>query len=318
MTSIPTRIWGQSRISALAASILFGSYVAACSSGNDLESDQHRHTAAPRLTYAPHVESGDDQSEAGRADDPPEVAEIIQMHRKAVEITVRAQFAVMHMIRPGLREGDLKRTVREVFSAGGASGTCFPSIVGSGPNTTVIHHSGSSRVLREGDLVVVDIGAAYKGWCSNLTRTYPASGEFTDRQRAIYQLVLDAQRAAIAFIVPGRTSMSQVHAFTQSYLRRSPLRARDRDGQLRTMDAFFPHSVGHYLAREVHPPADYSQSIPIGQVFTIEPGIYIESEQIGVRIEDDFVLTEDGARSLGESLPADSEAIEAMIGRSRG
>jgi len=289
MTSVLKRIRGQSRIFALTRSILLGGLVGGCSSENDL----------------------------GR-NDPPEVAEIIQMHRKAVEITVRAQFAVMHMIRPGLREGDLKRAVREAFAAGGASGTCFPSIIGSGPNSTVIHYAGTSRVLREGDLVVVDIGAAYEGWCSNLTRTYPANGKFTERQRAIYQLVLDAQRAAIAFIVPGQTSMNEVHAFTQAYLRRSPLRARDREGQLRTMAAFFTHSVGHYLAREVHPPADYSRAIPIGQVFAIEPGIYIESEQIGVRIEDDFVLTEDGARNLGESLPADPEAVEAMIGRGEG
>lgn len=246
-------------------------------------------------------------------DDSSELTEIAGLHRKAAEITVLAHFEVMKVIRPGLREGDLKRTIDQVFAANGASGVCFPHIVGSGPNSTIPHYDGDQRILEEGDVVVVDIGASYAGWCADIARTYPVGGRFTARQREIYRLVLDAQGAAAAHVVPGQTSMRDLDALVRRHFQQSPLRARDRSGLLQTMDSFFQHYVGHYLAREVHPPADYSSPIPLDQVFVIEPGIYVESEGIGVRIEDDYVLTEQGPLRLSGSLPSTPEAIERTI-----
>ena len=252
-----------------------------------------------------------------RSSEPPPLTRVDIMHRRAAAITAQAQLSVMRTIRPGITEGNIKNIVDATFAASNASGICFPHIVGAGPHSTDIHYQGSRRVLAEDDVVIVDIGAAYEGWCADITRTYPANGRFTGRQRQLYDLVLDAQQAAAAYIVPGRTSINELTSFVQAYFRQSRLHARDTQGRLRTMDAFFPHSAGHYLGRQVHPRADYSQPIPLGQVFTIEPGIYIRSEATGIRIEDDFLLTEDGPWNLWHPLPATAAAIESLISAGR-
>lgn len=246
-------------------------------------------------------------------DDPTVLTGIARRHRRAAEITALAHRRVMSMLRPGLSEGALKAAIDDVFAEHGASGAAFPHIVGSGPNSTIIHYEGSRRILQPGDVVVVDIGAKYRGWAADITRTYPVSGHFTRRQRDIYQLVLGAQSAAAAHIVPGRTSIAELTAFVAAYFRQSSLRARDSRGRLRAMDIFFTHSAGHYLARQVHPPADYARPIPLGQVFTIEPGLYIPGEGLGVRIEDDYFLTDDGAWNLWPDLPSDPDTTEALI-----
>lgn len=252
-----------------------------------------------------------------RPSNPPVLARVARAHQRAAAITAQAQRAVMRAIRPGMTEGDIKDIVDAAFAAHGASGTCFPHIVAAGPNSTEIHYAGSSRVLQDGDVMVVDIGAVYEGRCADITRTYPVSGRFAARQLELYDLVLDAQQAAAEYIVPGQTSISELTGFVQAYLRQSRLRARDARGRLRTMDAFFTHSVGHYLGREVHPPARYDQPIPLGQVFTIEPGLYIERERTGIRIEDDYVLTADGPWNLWSALPSAAHVIESLISAAR-
>lgn len=243
----------------------------------------------------------------------PQLTEVAQQHRRAAAITARAQVEVMRRMRPGMTEGEIKDIVDQVFAAAGASGRCFPHIVAAGPNSTVLHHPGSRRPLQRGDVLLVDIGATYDGWCADITRTYPVSGRFTARQRQIYELVRAAQQAAVAHIVPGRTSIRDLSGLVSAYFRQSPLRARDRAGRLRTMDRFFVHSAGHYLGRQVHPPANYARPIPLHQVFTIEPGIYIDSEELGVRIEDDFVLTAQGPWNLWQALLSAPDAIEAAL-----
>lgn len=252
-----------------------------------------------------------------RPSEPPSLSRVVRAHQRAAAITAQAQRAVMRAIRPGMTEGDIEDVIDATFAASGASGICFPHIVAAGPNSTEIHYAGSSRVLQSGDVMIVDIGAAYEGLCADITRTYPVSGRFSSRQRELYELVRDAQQAAADYIVPGETSIYELTGFVRAYLRRSPLRARDARGRLRSMDAFFPHSAGHYLGREVHPPARYTQPIPLGQVFTIEPGIYIDSEDTGVRVEDDYVLTEDGPWNLWSALPSEADVIESLISAAR-
>jgi Xaa-Pro aminopeptidase len=247
----------------------------------------------------------------------PTLTEIGRQHRRAAAITARAHVEVLRRVQPGMTELELAGIIDQTFAAAGASGRCFPSIVAAGPHSTVLHHEPGRRALQRGDVVVVDIGATYQGWCADIARTYPVSGRFTARQRQVYELVLDAQQAAAAYIVPGRTSMRELTAFVMNYFRQSPLRARDRTGRMRSMDRFFTHSAGHYLGREVHPPANYAAPIPLHQVFTIEPGLYIESEELGVRIEDDFVLTEGGAWNLWPALPSAPADIEAAMAGAR-
>jgi Xaa-Pro aminopeptidase len=144
------------------------------------------------------------------------------------------------------------------------------------------------------------------------------SGKFTPRQRAIYQLVLDAQKAVEKEMKPGVTKLGDMTRFTAAFFRKSPLRAKDEKGQERTMDAFFVHGLGHYLGMDVHDVGGMSEPVQVGEVFTIEPGLYIKSESIGVRIEDDYVMTENGPEKLSAAIVSDPDEVERAIAAARG
>jgi Xaa-Pro aminopeptidase len=241
----------------------------------------------------------------------------IALLRKAIAITGDAQAEVVKSIRPGLYEFQLEGKILAAFLQGGAMRPGFASIVGSGPNSTIPHYFLSARRLEDGDLVVVDIGAEYKYYTADITRTYPASGKFTPRQREIYQLVLDAQAEAARRVKPGETKLAEMTGWVRQYLRQSPLRAKDDSGEERTMDRFFIHGLSHYLGMDVHDVGDIQKPMQPGEVFTIEPGIYIKSESLGVRIEDDYLMTEQGVEKLSKDIPSDPDEIERLIARAR-
>jgi Xaa-Pro aminopeptidase len=241
----------------------------------------------------------------------------IDLLRKAIAITGDAQAEVLRTIRPGIPEYVLEGKILGAFTGGGALRAGFPSIVGSGPNSTIPHYFENSRILEDGDLVVVDIGAEYKYYTADITRTYPANGKFTSRQREIYQLVLDAQKAVQDEMKPGETRLMAMTQFTKDYLRKSPLRAKDEDGNEHTMDYFFIHGLGHYLGMDVHDVGSYAEPVKVGEVFTIEPGIYIKSENLGVRIEDDYLMTEFGPEKISKDIPSDPDEIERRIAEGR-
>lgn len=239
----------------------------------------------------------------------------LELLRKAIAITGTAQIEVAKRLRPGVHEYELEGAILGAFVAGGAARPGFPSIVGSGPNSTIPHYFANDRRIEDGDLLVVDIGAEYRLYTADITRTFPASGRFTPRQRELYQLVLDAQKAVEAEMKPGKTRLSDMTRFTREFLDKSPLRARDQDGDERSLGAFFIHGLGHYLGMDVHDVGGYGDPVQIGEVFTIEPGIYIKSEDIGIRIEDDYVMTENGPEKLSKDIPSDPDEIERLMAR---
>jgi Xaa-Pro aminopeptidase len=242
--------------------------------------------------------------------------EIALIH-KAIDITAAAQDQVIRTIRPGRSEFELEAKIQAVFTGQGSQRPGFPSIVGSGPNSTIPHYFANRRTLEDGDLVVVDIGAELHYYTADITRTYPANGKFSPRQRAIYQLVLDAQKTAEAGVKPGETKLRELTHRTREFLQQSPLRAKDRDGHEQTMDCFFIHGLSHYLGMDVHDVGDTSKPIQVGEVFTIEPGLYIPSESLGVRIEDDYLVTEHGLEKLSKAIPSDPDEIERLIAQAR-
>ena len=241
-----------------------------------------------------------------------------ELIRRAVAVTADAQLEVIRKIRPGLPEYRLEGAIVGAFLEGGASRAGFPSIVGSGPNSTVLHHDRNDRTIEDGDLVVVDIGGEYKGYTADITRTYPANGRFSPRQREVYQLVLDAQGAAVADFKPGVSTIAELNRTVRDVFRKSPLRAKDSDGNEQTMDHFFTHGLGHHLGLDVHDVGDASKPLQPGEVFTIEPGLYLTSEALGVRIEDDYRVTKDGLEKLSKDIPVEPDEIERLIARSRG
>ena len=237
----------------------------------------------------------------------------VDLLQKAIDITGEAQRAIANNLRPGVYEYVGQSWLEDAFPRNGSARQCFPSIVGSGLYSTILHYSENHKKIDPGDLVVCDIGAEYSLYTADITRTYPASGKFTPRQREIYQLVLDTQSAAAAFWKPGMTNLD-LHRFAVEFLKKSPLRAKDTDGKEYSMEHFFIHGLGHYLGMDVHDVGDYRKAMQPGEVFTIEPGVYIQTEKLGVRIEDDYVVTpQNTLRKMSEKIPSTPDEIERIM-----
>ncbi len=234
----------------------------------------------------------------------------VALMRKAVAATISGQRRAASMIEPGVSEGAIDGAVYAAFREAGAEGVAFPSIVGSGFASTVLHYDQNVGTLNDGDLVVVDIGARYGYYCGDLTRTYPVGGRFNERQRAVYELVLAAHDAVASAIQPG-TTLGELRKIAYDVIEGSSL--RDADG--RRLGRYFIHGIGHFLGIDAHDAGGEGPRLEPGMVITNEPGIYIPDEAVGVRIEDDYLVTPDGAECLSRDLPTSAEAIEALMRR---
>jgi Xaa-Pro aminopeptidase len=239
-----------------------------------------------------------------------------QAVREAVRITAAAQLEVMRSVRPGMREGDVKAVVERVFQREGASGAAFAHIVATGAHAVDAHYFGDDGVLADGDLVVVDIGASRDGWASDLTRTIPVSGRFSSRQRELYALALEGQELAARRAHTGVDSLQAMQEWVTELYRASPLRAVAADRTLQTLDSFNPYRLGHYMGRDVHGTDtgwDWQLPLEPGQALTIEPGMYLPAEAIGLRVEDDYWVGSIGLECLSCALPRWPEEIEAVM-----
>lgn len=237
--------------------------------------------------------------------------------QKAIDATGDAQRDVIRALKPGIFEYQIDAEVMAAFLRNGAERSSFPSIVGSGIFSTILHYERNRKQIENGDLVVVDIGAEYSYYAADITRTYPASGKFTPRQREIYNLVLEAQRKVAESVKPGKTLLYELTQRTHEIFDASPLRAKDENGNDQKMDHFFIHGTSHFLGMDVHDVGDATQPLRPGDVITIEPGIYIPGEKLGVRIEDDYLVTADGVRKLSANIPSDAAEIERLLEKAK-
>ncbi len=233
--------------------------------------------------------------------------------KQAVDLSLDAHLEAMKMMRPGLYEYQIAAKMVEIHAMGGSEAEGYAPIVGAGPNSTALHYDRLSRKIEDGDIVVLDVAAQYSGYSADITRTLPANGKFTKRQREIYDIVLGAQNAALAAIKPGAHFfckgkkdglMNIAYDFINSH-------GKDRDGK--PLGQYFIHGLGHDIGLNVHDPGEYCGPLRPGMVVTIEPGIYIPEEQLGVRIEDDVLITESGYTLLSERLPRDPDEIEKIM-----
>lgn len=233
----------------------------------------------------------------------------IALMRRAVAATVEGHRRAAGTIKPGLGEGVVDGAVYAAFRDNGAEGHAFPTIVGSGYNATTLHYDQNVGTCNDGELVVVDIGARFGYYCGDLTRTYPANGNFSDRQREIYDLVLEAHDRVADAMRPGISIFDLRKIVYELYEGSSVL---DANGE--KLGQYFIHGLGHQLGLDAHDPgaADEDLLVP-GMVVTNEPGIYIPGEALGVRIENDFLITQDGAENLSPDLPTAAEEIEALM-----
>jgi len=235
-------------------------------------------------------------------------AEEIRRLRRAVDITAEAHREVWRVAEPGFAEYRLEAALEYVFKIQGAERVGFPSIVGSGPNSVVLHYDKNRRDLEDGDLVVVDIGAEFGYYTADITRTFPVSGKFSPRQKAIYDLVLEARQAGLDMIRPGATMRDVSGAVRSAFETRSG----DLCGEPSCLP-FLIHGVSHWLGMDVHDVGDNRTPFLPGMVLTLEPGLYLPEEALGIRVEDDVLVTEAGYEVLSAGLPRSTEGIEAIM-----
>ncbi len=237
-------------------------------------------------------------------------ADELRRMRMAIDVTAKGHVAAMRAAHPGAWEYELEGVAEGTFRSLGAERLAYPSIVGTGINATTLHYDKSRSQLQAGELVVMDMGAEYGFYAADVTRTIPVTGKFTPRQRDIYNLVLATQQAALDSIHPGQT-MSRLGQIARAYM-------KEHSGDLcapGTCDRYFIHGLGHWLGMDVHDVGAYATPLAPNMVFTVEPGIYIPGEALGVRIEDDVVVTETGYELLSGGAPRTAADVEQVMKR---
>src|SRR6202162_3985699 len=236
----------------------------------------------------------------------------IALLQRAVDASVDAHLAAMRMMRPGLFEYQIAARMKEVHEMEGCSREAYAPIVGAGLYSTVLHYDDLKNEIKDGDLVVIDVGGEYGGYASDITRTIPANGKFTARQREIYEIVLGAQNAALAALKPGMT-LGGKEATSLQKIAMDYIDSHGKDKEGRSLGRYYIHGLSHHVGLDVHDPSGPSRPLEPGMVITIEPGIYIPEENLGVRIEDDVLITPTGYKLLTARLPRSVEEIEKIM-----
>jgi len=238
----------------------------------------------------------------------------VALIRKAVDASVAAHFAAFKAVKPNVNEREISALMQYEWGKRGCERVAYAPIVGSGYYSTVLHYSDDDNVMKSGDVVVIDAAGEYSMYASDITRTLPVNGHFTARQREIYDIVLGAQTAAAAAFVSGKSNMKRddpdsLHKVAYDYIN---THGKDLHGE--PLGKYFIHGLGHPVGLNVHDATDHAVPLGSGQVFTIEPGIYIPEENLGVRIEDDYYVDPDGKLiKLSGALPSGADEVERLM-----
>lgn len=255
----------------------------------------------------------------------------IEVMAEAGNISANAHKRAMKFAKPGAYEYQLEAELHHEFAMSGARSPAYGTIVGSGDNACILHYTENSDELKAGDLVLIDAGAELQGYAADITRTFPVSGQFSATQKLLYQLVLDAQLASFELIQPGFTLKQATdkacEVITAGLIELGLLQGELADNlEQQTYRQFFMHGLGHWLGLDVHDVGEYKldgkeRVFEPGMVLTVEPGLYISSDAevdpkwrgIGIRIEDNLLITADGHRNLTQSVPKSIAEIEALM-----
>ena len=269
----------------------------------------------------------------------PEEIEIMQ---RAADIAAEAHVEAMKAVRPGMMEYEVEALIEAIFRKQGSAGPSYTSIIGGGGNATILHYIDNKDELKDGDLLLVDAGCEYKGYASDITRTFPVNGKFTEAQAEIYDVVLETQKSCVDMVRPGvRLEDLKTHSIemlTEGMVRLGLLKGDPKKLiEEKKYMQFYMHNLGHFLGIDVHDAGRYyhkgeSRPAEAGMVMTIEPGIYVSPDTsripegfnkdipakylgIGVRIEDDVLVTENGSRVLTDKVTKERAEIEAIMAK---
>ncbi len=247
-------------------------------------------------------------------------AEEIKMLQRACDITEAGFRRVLGFIKPGVGEWEIEAELLHEFVRRGSRGFSYSPIIGTGKNACVLHYVENDKVCKDGEMILMDVAAEYAGWASDLTRTVPANGKFTKRQRDVYNAVLRVFRGANDILRPGNTPMEYQKQVIELMERElvglglfTAKEAREQGPDKALVKKYFMHGTSHHLGLDVHDVAPPHEPFAEGMVFTIEPGIYIREEALGVRLENDFVIGKDGNFDLMGKIPIEAEEIEALM-----
>lgn len=258
---------------------------------------------------APFHETGDAERPISRLRMIKSPAEIALIEHSS-DVTVAAHLEAWKKLHAGLFEYQIAATMTNVYFERGCERSAYAPIVGSGPNSVILHYSANKRRADAGELVLMDVGAECSDYATDVTRTVPVSGKFTPRQREIYEVVLGAQKAAIAAVKPGVRIRDTLYRIAYDYIN---THGKDMHGD--PLGKYFTHGLTHHVGLDVHDLSDDRAPLEAGMVITVEPGVYIPEENIGVRIEDTLLVTPTGSKNLSAALPREVQEIEKLVGK---
>ena len=248
----------------------------------------------------------------------------IDLIKEACALTEKAFRRVLGFIRPGVWEYEVEAEIVHEFMRNGSKGPAFETIVASGIDSCTLHYIKNDKQCKEGDLVLIDFGVVYANYASDVTRTVPVAGRFSKRQKEVYRAVLKIQKAAIQMLRPGMTleeyqkevaQLVEAELIRLGVLKKAEVKKQPKDSPL--YKKFFPHGTSHHLGLDVHDYGDKHRKLEPGMVLTCEPGIYIRDEAIGVRIENDILITKKGPVDLTETIPREVEEIEELMNQGK-
>lgn len=265
--------------------------------------------------------------------------EEVELMQTSATIAAEAHILAMQNVKPGMNEFQVEAMMESYMRHHGASGVAYNSIIGGGDNACILHYVENNCPLKDGDLLLIDAGAEYKGYASDITRTFPVNGKFTEAQRDVYDIVLDVQEKCIEATKTGNTVKSRqelsIELLTEGMKKLGLLKGKTADLiKKKAYMKYYMHGVGHYLGLDVHDAGRYfteqqaknSRPFAPGMVLTVEPGLYIPPDDkdapakyrgIGIRIEDDVLVTEEGNVNLTAKVPKDADAIEELMSKSK-
>ncbi len=247
-------------------------------------------------------------------------ADEIELLQKAIDITDTTFRRLLQFIKPGVMENEIEAEIYHSFLSQRSTGPAYGSIIASGDRARTLHYVSNNQECKEGELILMDFGAEYGGYCADLTRTVPVSGKFGRRQKTIYNACLHLHNYAKSLLKPGITIVNYTDKVgeeaTQQFLKIGLLKKTDvknEDAENRAYRKYLYHGISHHLGVDVHDLGTKTEPIKAGMVFTVEPGIYIEEEKIGVRIENNLWITRNGNKDLMKNIPVTVEDIEALM-----
>jgi Xaa-Pro aminopeptidase len=248
--------------------------------------------------------------------------EEVQVIQKAIDITEVAFRRLLQFIQPGVKEYEIEAEIYHSFLSQRATGVAYHSIIASGDNARTLHYTSNNNVCKDGELILMDFGAEYGGYCADLTRTVPVNGKFTKRQKEVYNACLHLHDYAKSILKPGISILNYTDKVgeeaTKQFLKIGLLSKSDvknEDAENRAYRKYLYHGISHHLGLDVHDLGTRTAPITAGMVFTVEPGIYIKEEKMGVRIENNIFITKTGHQDLMKNIPIKAEEIEALMRR---